>query len=174
MRSTRRWPQTPGSFLLGEDLADPGGGVVGVTKGLSTKYGPDRVLDTPISEAAIAGAAIGAALEGQIPVAEIMIMDFIGIAIDQIVNLAAKAVHVRRPDAVSRHRSHCDFRWVGIRRYPFAVPRGLVHAHPRAQGHRSEHPGGRQRSAHVGDLRSGSLFVHGDGRHLRRTGTGAR
>ncbi len=78
-------------FLLGEDLADPGGGVVGVTKGLSTKYGRDRVLDTPISEAAIAGAAIGAALEGQIPVAEIMIMDFIGIAIDQIVNLAAKA-----------------------------------------------------------------------------------
>jgi pyruvate dehydrogenase E1 component beta subunit len=78
-------------FLIGEDLADPGGGVAGVTKGLSTKHGRDRVLDTPISEAAIAGAAIGAALEGQIPVAEIMIMDFIGIAMDQIVNLAAKA-----------------------------------------------------------------------------------
>ncbi len=81
----------PRVFLLGEDLADPGGGVTGHTAGLSTKYGADRVLDTPISEAAIAGAAIGAALEGQIPVAEIMIMDFIGIAIDQIVNLAAKA-----------------------------------------------------------------------------------
>ena len=81
----------PRVFLLGEDLADPGGGVTGHTAGLSTKYGADRVLDTPISEAAIAGAAIGAALEGQIPVAEIMIMDFIGIAIDQMVNLAAKA-----------------------------------------------------------------------------------
>jgi pyruvate dehydrogenase E1 component beta subunit len=78
-------------FLLGEDIADPGGGVIGVTSGLSTKYGADRVLDTPISEAAIAGAAIGAAVDGQIPVAEIMIMDFIGIAIDQIVNIAAKA-----------------------------------------------------------------------------------
>jgi pyruvate dehydrogenase E1 component beta subunit len=78
-------------FLLGEDLADPGGGVVGATSGLSTKYGADRVLDTPISEAAIAGAAIGAALEGQLPVAEIMIMDFITIAMDQIVNVAAKA-----------------------------------------------------------------------------------
>jgi pyruvate dehydrogenase E1 component beta subunit len=78
-------------FLLGEDLADPAGGVGGATSGLSTKYGRNRVLDTPISEAAIVGAAIGAALEGQIPVAEIMIMDFITIAMDQIVNLAAKA-----------------------------------------------------------------------------------
>ncbi len=81
----------PRVFLIGEDLADPAGGVGGTTKGLSTKYGRNRVLDTPISEAAIAGAAIGAALEGRIPVAEIMIMDFITIAMDQIVNLAAKA-----------------------------------------------------------------------------------
>jgi pyruvate dehydrogenase E1 component beta subunit len=77
-------------LLLGEDLADPGGGVSGVTAGLSTKYGEDRVLDTPISEAAIVGAAIGAAVDGMLPVAEIMIMDFIGIALDQIVNHAAK------------------------------------------------------------------------------------
>jgi pyruvate dehydrogenase E1 component beta subunit len=78
-------------FMIGEDLADPAGGVLGVTKGLSTKHGVDRVLDTPISEAAIVGAAIGAAIEGQLPVAEIMIMDFITIAMDQMVNLAAKA-----------------------------------------------------------------------------------
>jgi pyruvate/2-oxoglutarate/acetoin dehydrogenase E1 component len=77
-------------LLMGEDIADPGGGVSGVTAGLSTKYGADRVLDTPISEAAIVGAAIGAALEGMLVVPEIMIMDFIGIAIDQIVNHAAK------------------------------------------------------------------------------------
>jgi acetoin:2,6-dichlorophenolindophenol oxidoreductase subunit beta len=77
-------------ILLGEDIADPGGGVSGVTAGLSTAFGSDRVLDTPISEAAIVGAAIGAALEGMLPVAEIMIMDFIGIALDQIVNHAAK------------------------------------------------------------------------------------
>jgi acetoin:2,6-dichlorophenolindophenol oxidoreductase subunit beta len=78
-------------FLLGEDIADPAGGIAFVTAGLSTKYGAHRVLDTPISEAAIVGAAIGAAMEGQIPVAEIMIMDFIGIALDQMVNVAAKA-----------------------------------------------------------------------------------
>lgn len=75
-------------FLLGEDIADPGAS--GPTAGLSTKYGHERVLDTPISEAAIVGAAIGAAIDGLIPVAEIMIMDFIGIAADQLINNAAK------------------------------------------------------------------------------------
>jgi acetoin:2,6-dichlorophenolindophenol oxidoreductase subunit beta len=75
-------------FLLGEDIADPGAS--GPTAGLSTKYGHDRVLDTPISEAAIVGAAIGAAIDGLLPVAEIMIMDFIGIAADQMINNAAK------------------------------------------------------------------------------------
>lgn len=75
-------------FLLGEDIADPGAS--GPTAGLSTKYGHERVLDTPISEAAILGAAIGAAIDGLLPVAEIMIMDFIGIAADQLINNAAK------------------------------------------------------------------------------------
>lgn len=75
-------------FLLGEDIADPGAS--GPTAGLSTKYGRDRVLDTPISEAGIMGAAIGAAIDGLLPVAEIMIMDFIGIAADQLINNAAK------------------------------------------------------------------------------------
>jgi pyruvate/2-oxoglutarate/acetoin dehydrogenase E1 component len=75
-------------MLLGEDIADPG--ALGPTAGLSTKYGAERVLDTPISEAAIVGAAIGLAMDGFRPVAEIMIMDFIGIAADQIVNHAAK------------------------------------------------------------------------------------
>jgi len=80
----------PRVIVLGEDVADPAGGVSGVTAGLSTRHGHDRVLDTPISEAAIVGAAIGAAVDGMLPVAEIMIMDFIGIALDQIANHAAK------------------------------------------------------------------------------------
>jgi acetoin:2,6-dichlorophenolindophenol oxidoreductase subunit beta len=75
-------------FLLGEDIADPGNR--GTTRGLSTKYGVSRVIDTPISEAAIIGAAIGAAMDEWLPVAEIMIMDFIGIAADQLINHAAK------------------------------------------------------------------------------------
>jgi acetoin:2,6-dichlorophenolindophenol oxidoreductase subunit beta len=77
-------------FLLGEDIADPGGGVFGVTKGLSTKHGAHRVRATPISEQAIVGAAIGAAISGMRPVAEIMLMDFIAVCLDQLSNHAAK------------------------------------------------------------------------------------
>jgi len=81
----------PTVFLLGEDIADEqGGGVFKVTKGLSTKYGRERVRTTPISEEAIVGAAIGAALAGMRPVAEIMLMNFVTVAMDQIVNHAAK------------------------------------------------------------------------------------
>ncbi len=81
----------PDVLLIGEDLADPGGGISQVTKGLSTRFGTDRVRDTPISEAAIVGAAVGAALAGMRPVAEVMIMDFVSIALDQLVNHAAKS-----------------------------------------------------------------------------------
>jgi pyruvate dehydrogenase E1 component beta subunit len=81
----------PGVILLGEDIGDEeGGGVFKVTMGLSTKYGPHRVRTTPISEQAIVGAAIGASLAGMRPVAEIMLMNFITVAMDQIVNHAAK------------------------------------------------------------------------------------
>jgi len=76
--------------LLGEDIADPIGGVLKVTKGLSTKYGRERVRATPISETGIVGAAVGLALGGYRPVAEIMFMDFTAVCIDQIVNHAAK------------------------------------------------------------------------------------
>jgi pyruvate/2-oxoglutarate/acetoin dehydrogenase E1 component len=77
-------------IVLGEDVADPAGGVLKVTKGLSTKYGVDRVRSTPIAEQAIVGAAIGAALAGYKAVAEVMFMDFTAVCLDQIVNHAAK------------------------------------------------------------------------------------
>src|SRR5260370_33264669 len=78
-------------ILLGEDIADEqAGGIVGVTKGLSQKYGKSRVRSTPISEQAIIGAAIGAAIVGMRPVAEIMLMNFTTVAMDMIVNHAAK------------------------------------------------------------------------------------
>ncbi|RZI55348.1 MAG: alpha-ketoacid dehydrogenase subunit beta, partial [Zymomonas sp.] len=78
-------------LVLGEDVADKqGGGVMGITKGLSSKYGDDRVRSTPISEQAITGAAIGAALVGYKPVAEIMLMNFVTVAMDMLVNHAAK------------------------------------------------------------------------------------
>jgi len=78
-------------LVLGEDVADPeDGGVVGVTKGLSTRFGDHRVRSTPIAEQAIIGAAIGASLVGYKPVAEIMLMNFTTVAMDMIVNHAAK------------------------------------------------------------------------------------
>jgi pyruvate dehydrogenase E1 component beta subunit len=76
-------------FILGEDVGVYGG-AFGVTQGLLDEFGPERVRDTPISEAAIAGAAIGAAMTGMRPVAEIMFMDFTTISMDQLVNQAAK------------------------------------------------------------------------------------
>jgi pyruvate dehydrogenase E1 component beta subunit len=76
-------------ILLGEDIGRPGGSF-GVTRGLLDTYGADRVRDTPISEEAIVGAAVGASLLGARPVVEIMFNDFVVLAMDQIVNQAAK------------------------------------------------------------------------------------
>lgn len=81
----------PNVFLLGEDIADAqGGGVFKATLGLSAKYGAERVRSTPISEQAIVGAAVGAAITGMRPVAEIMFMNFLTVCMDQLVNHAAK------------------------------------------------------------------------------------
>ncbi len=80
----------PGVFILGEDVGAMGG-VFGVTAGLLEQFGPERVMDTPISEAGVIGAALGAAMMGMRPVAEIMFGDFLGCAGDQIINQVAKA-----------------------------------------------------------------------------------
>ena len=79
----------PEVFLLGEDVGVYGG-AFGASRGMLEEFGPERVRDTPISEAAIAGAATGAALMGMRPVMEIMFMDFLTISMNQLVNQAAK------------------------------------------------------------------------------------
>lgn len=76
-------------FILGEEVGRYGG-AYGVTKGLIDDFGAQRVLDTPISEPAIVGAAVGAAMCGLRPVAELMYVDFIGMTMDQLANQAAK------------------------------------------------------------------------------------
>ncbi len=88
----------PSVFLLGEDIGNYGGAFK-VTAGMLEKFGAERVIDTPISEAAIVGAAVGAALMGMRPVVEIQFMDFISCGFDQIVNMAAK-IHYRWGAAV--------------------------------------------------------------------------
>ena len=76
-------------LILGEDVAE--GGPWGATAGLAEEFGPERVRNTPISEAAICGIAVGAAQSGLRPVVEIMFVDFVTLALDQLVNQAAKA-----------------------------------------------------------------------------------
>jgi pyruvate/2-oxoglutarate/acetoin dehydrogenase E1 component len=82
------------TLVYGEDVAKPGG-VFGVTRGLRRRFG-DRVFDTPISEAAILGSAVGAAMMGRRPIVEIMWADFSLVALDQLVNQAANARYVSR------------------------------------------------------------------------------
>ena len=79
----------PSVYLIGEDIGR-WGNLYGATKGLLEEFGPAQVKDAPISEAAIAGCAVGSAVMGMRPIAEIMYIDFITIAMDQIVNHAAK------------------------------------------------------------------------------------
>jgi len=76
-------------FVMGEDIAEMGGSM-GVTQGLLEEFGPERVRNTPISEMAIVGAGIGAAMAGMRPVVEIMYEDFLTLSLEQIVNQAAK------------------------------------------------------------------------------------
>ena len=91
----------PNVIMLGEDIAgapgrddpdmlDAWGGVFGMTKGLVGKFGSQRMLDTPISESAFIGAAVGAAASGMRPVVELMFVGFCGVCLDQIVNQGAK------------------------------------------------------------------------------------
>jgi acetoin:2,6-dichlorophenolindophenol oxidoreductase subunit beta len=76
-------------FLMGEDIAEMGGSM-GVTSGMVSEFGPERIRNTPISEIAIVGAGIGAAIQGMLPVVEIMYEDFLTISMEQLVNQAAK------------------------------------------------------------------------------------
>ncbi|MGI9228866.1 MAG: alpha-ketoacid dehydrogenase subunit beta, partial [Gammaproteobacteria bacterium] len=90
----------PKVIILGEDVAggaggtsgesEAAGGIFGVSSGLMTRFGPERVIDTPISESAIIGAGAGAALAGMRPIAELMFADFVGVCMDQIYNQTAK------------------------------------------------------------------------------------
>jgi len=76
-------------FIMGEDIAEMGGSM-GVTQGMLAEFGPERVRNTPISEMALVGAGIGAAMQGMRPVVEVMYEDFLTLAAEQLVNQAAK------------------------------------------------------------------------------------
>src|SRR5213592_1413610 len=106
-------------LVLGEDVGRKGG-VFGATDGLYARFGEARVLDTPLAESGIVGIAIGAALNGLIPIAEIQFADFIHPAFDQIVSEAAR----------TRYRSNGDWSVPMVIRAPFGggVHGGLYHS----------------------------------------------
>ena len=79
----------PTVFVMGEDIGTYGG-IFGATEGLLAKFGPERIMDTPISETGFIGAAVGAAISGMRPIAELMFVDFFGVCMDQIYNHMAK------------------------------------------------------------------------------------
>ena len=83
----------PNVFVMGEDVGIYGG-IFGATAGLLKRFGPERIMDTPISESAFIGAAIGAAAEGMRPIAELMFVDFFGVCMDQIYNHLAKNTYM--------------------------------------------------------------------------------
>ena len=89
-------------FVIGEDIriGYGKGGAFGATNGLFSRFGPDRVIDTPISESAIAGLSVGAALWGMRPIAEIMFSDFLALAMDHIANSAAKMRYAYAGEAI--------------------------------------------------------------------------
>ena len=95
----------PRVVVIGEDVSggagteggrDAAGGVLGVTKGLIKEFGESRIIDTPITESAIMGAAAGAAVTGLRPVAELMFSDFLGVCFDQIRDLRIHSVQIAR------------------------------------------------------------------------------
>ena len=118
-------------ILLGEDIGKDGG-VFRATDGLLARFGPERVLDTPLAEAAIAGVSIGLAAQGFRPVAEIQFMGFAYATIDQLLNHAAR---LRTPDARPPHLSDGDAHAVR-RRHPctgasLRKRRGVLYQHSR-------------------------------------------
>ena len=118
-------------FVAGIDVG-AGGNVFGLTRGLHDRFG-DRVRDTPISESAIIGLGVGAAMAGMRPVVELMYLDFLGVCLDQLLNQAAKLPFMTggaardgadRADAVRRRAL--------VGEPALAEPRGAARAHPRA------------------------------------------
>ena len=120
-------------FVMGEDIAEMGGSM-GVTQGMLDEFGPDRVRNTPISEMAIVGAGIGAAVAGMRPIVEVMYQDFMTLAMEQLVQQAAK--HRYMSGGRSRCRSRCGRRAAPAvaRRTTCPAARGVVRPRPRGQG----------------------------------------
>ena len=118
-------------FVAGIDVG-AGGNVFGLTRGLHDRFG-DRVRDTPISETAIIGLGVGAAMAGMRPVVELMYLDFLGVCLDQLLNQAAKMPFMTGGTAADgADRADPVRRRALLGKPALAEPRGAARAHPRA------------------------------------------
>ena len=134
-------------FIMGEDIAEMGGSM-GVTQGMLAEFGPERVRNTPISEMAIVGTGIGAAMQGMRPVVEIMYQDFLTLSMEQLVNQAAKhrtmsGGQLKVPLTI---RTQGGAGW-SPGRAARAAARGVVRARARPQGRLPVDARGRGRAA---------------------------
>ncbi len=119
---------------MGEDIAEMGGSMA-VTQGLLEEFGPQRIRNTPISEMAIVGSGIGAAMQGMRPVVEIMYEDFLTLSMEQLVNQAAKHRTMSGgPAEDPADDPHAGWRGVVAGRPARAAARGVVRPRARAQG----------------------------------------
>ena len=142
-------------FVMGEEVGLFDGSYK-VTAGLMDEFGPDRVRDTPISEEGFVGAGVGAAMLGERPIVEIMTINFLLVAMDQVVNHAAKVGRdVRRRGALPARDPDAERRRQPADRAALAVARGLVRLDARPQGRRAREPGRRQGPAEGGRPRRG-------------------
>ena len=131
-----RCARDPTVFLLGEDIGVPGGfgGGFTVTLGLSDEFGRERVIDTPISEGAIVGAAVGAAMAGMRPVAEMQYGDFVFCAMDQVVNQAAKMHYMSNGQVQRADGAAAAGRGIQRGAQHGQSTRSVVHAHAGPEG----------------------------------------
>ena len=165
----------PDVVFLGEDVAKAGG-VFKTTVGLLEQFGPVRVRDTPISEQAILGAAMGAAMTGLKPIAEIMFSDFFAVCFDYIANEFPKSRYMTNGQLdVPAGGAHRQWRRRALRRAAQPERRELVHDDPRPQGRGAVHPARRDRAdggcrarSRPGDLLRAQVALRREGRGARR------
>src|SRR3954469_8341819 len=131
-------------FIMGEDIAEMGGSM-GVTQGMLDEFGPERVRNVPISEMALVGAGIGAAMQGMRPVVEVMYEDFLTVSMGQIVHQAAKhrdmsrgqlhaPLHAGRKAEGAADDPHAGRRGRVAGRAARPAGRGVVRSRARAEG----------------------------------------
>ena len=145
-RSSPSWRRTNGSSSPAS-TSGAGGNVFGLTRGLRERFG-DRVRDTPISETAIVGLGVGAAMAGMRPVVEVMYLDFLGVCLDQLLNQAAKLPFMTGGSAEMALTVRTQFGAGPLLGEPaLAEPRGPAGAHPRADRRDAVDPGRHLRAA---------------------------